>query len=58
MAVCEPPPQSWCAANCAAWSQPREDKCKGDGCGAMVLDRARGCVNLEWAKSVRENVHR
>jgi len=56
--MCEPPTPSWCAANCAAWSQPREDKCKGDGCGAMVLDRARGCVNLEWAKSVRENVHR
>jgi len=48
------PPPAWCAANCAAWHKAREDRHKGTGCGAMLLDRERGCINKEWAAKVRK----
>lgn len=50
------PPPAFCAALCAAWHQGREDKFAGTGCGAIILDKARGCLVdkakvAEWMKN-------
>ena len=49
------PPPAFCAAMCAAWHQGRDDRFAGTGCGAIILDKARGCLVdkakvAEWMK--------
>ena len=49
-----PPPAFCVSCNCAAWEQRREDKMPGSGCGAIICDRERGCINKDWAAKVAE----
>lgn len=51
------PHPTFCAAMCAAWSQQREDKFPGSGCGAIILDNPRGCLvdNAKVAEWMKKN---